>query len=152
MCDHAGVIAVEFDAPADAPAEVTGFELGHVGVRWDDGTHSSRDLGPRGLLLVYPAATHMLDGVVTMLSHPDGSYLFDGVSSSWGFAARRTRRHGVHLTTLAGTPLCQASEADYAIAVWRATRRLLAARTPVDGAPFDDLRAAMRAYPAEYRR
>jgi hypothetical protein len=146
------VLVVEFDAPVDPPAEVTGFELGHVGLRWDDGAYSSRDLGSRGLLMVYPAATDLLRGVVTLLSHPDGSYVFTGVSSGWSFAVRRTRRRGLHLTTPAGRSLCRAAEADYAVAVWRGTRQLLASRTPVDGAPLADLRAAMAAYPDAHRR
>lgn len=152
MCDHDGVIAVEFDAPADPPAQVTGFELGHVTLRWDGGAHSSRQLGSRGLSMVYLSATDMLDGVVTLLAHPDASYVFTGAATGWSFAVRRIRRHGLRLSTPAGKLLCQPSEADYAMAVWRGTQQLLAARTPIDGAPLTDLRTAMAAFPDAYRR
>ncbi|MDG4830470.1 hypothetical protein O7627_14300 [Solwaraspora sp. WMMD1047] len=146
------MIVVEFDAPVDQPEQVTGFELGHVTLRWDGGVHSSRQLGSRGLLMVYPAATDLLDGVVTLLAHPDASYVFTGAASGWGFAIRRTRRGGLRLSTPAGRPLCQTSEADYAVAVWRGTQRLLTAGTPVDGGPSADLRAALTAFPPAYRR
>ncbi len=94
----------------------------------------------------------MLDGVVALLRHPDAGYVFTGSSSGWSFAVRRTRRRGLQLTAPGGRLLCQVSEADYAVAVWRGTQRLLAARTPVDGGPLADLRAAIDAHPAEYRR
>lgn len=146
------MIVVEFDAPVDPPAQVTGFELGHVGLRWNEGAYSSRQLGSRGLLMVYLAAADMLDGVVTLLAHPDASYAFTGASSGWSFAVRRTRRHGLRLSTPAGRLLCQASEADYAVAVWRGTQQLLAARTPIDGGPLTDLRTAIAAFPGVHRR
>jgi hypothetical protein len=141
------VIAVQFDAPVDAPPQVTGFELGHVSLCWDGGTYSSRALGSRGLSMVYLVAADMLNGVVTLLAHPDASYLLTNSGSSWSFAVHRTRRHGLQLSTPAGRPLCRASEADYAVAVWRGTDALLAARTPIDGGPLADLQAAIAAFP-----
>lgn len=146
------MIVVEFGAPADAPTQVTGFELGHVSLRWDGGSYSSRQLGSRGLLMVYLAAVDMLDGVVTLLAHPDAGYVLTGASSGWGFAVRRTRRHGLQLSTPAGRLLCHASEADYAVAVWRGADELLAARTPIDGGPLSDLQTAVAAFPDAYRR
>ncbi|MTK01610.1 hypothetical protein [Micromonospora sp. CP22] len=147
------MIVVEFDAPVDdAPLQVTGFELGHVSLGWNGGAYSSRQLGSRGLLMVYLAAADMLNGVTTLLAHPDASYLFTGTSSAWSFALRRTRRHGLQLRTPAGRLLCSTSEADYAIAVWRGTERLLTARTPIDGGPMTDLQAAIAAFPDAYRR
>lgn len=141
------MIAVQFDAPVDAPGQVTGFELGHVSLCWDGGAHSSRELGSRGLSMVYLAAADMLHGVVTLMAHPDACYLLTGAGSGWGFAVRRTRRHGLQLSTPAGRPLCQVSEADYAVAVWRGVDALLAARTPIDGGPLADLQAALAAFP-----
>ncbi|MEJ3745942.1 hypothetical protein WEI85_21950 [Actinomycetes bacterium KLBMP 9797] len=146
------MIVVEFDAPVDPPAQVTGFELGHVSLRGNDGAYSSRQLGSRGLLMVYLAAADMLDGVVTLLGHPDASWVFAGASSGWSFAVRRTRRHGLRLSTPAGRLLCQVSEADYAVAVWRGTQQLLAARTPIDDGPLTDLRTAIAAFPGVYQR
>ena len=61
------MFAVEFDATAER--QPSGFELGHVTLRWDDGEHSSRRLGSRGLLMVYPAAADMLDGVATLFAN-----------------------------------------------------------------------------------
>ncbi|GIJ32709.1 hypothetical protein ACIBQ2_05175 [Micromonospora sediminimaris] len=146
------MIVVAFDAPVDEPAQVTGFELGHVSLRWDGGAHSSRQFGSRGLLMVYLAAADMLHGVATLLARRDDSYVFTGASSAWSFALRRTRRHGLHLSTPAGRLLCHTSEAEYAMAVWHGTERLLATRTPIDGGPLTDLRTAMAAFPDIYRR
>ena len=78
--------------------------------------------------------------------------MFIGASSRWSFAVRRVRRQGLHLTTPAGRPLCRCSEAEYAVAVWRGTQQLLAAGTLLDGAPLFDLRDAIAAFPAEFRR
>ncbi|MFY1653961.1 hypothetical protein ACN27J_24140 [Solwaraspora sp. WMMB762] len=146
------MIAVQFDAPVDAPPQVTGFELGHVRLCWHGGAYSSRQLGSRGLSMVYLAAADMLNGVVTLLAHPDASYVLAGAGSGWSFAVRRTRRHGLQLSTPAGRPLCQVPEADYAVAVWRGTDELLSARTPVNGGPLADLQAALAAFPDVYRR
>ncbi|MFV2104932.1 hypothetical protein [Micromonospora sp. LOL_024] len=146
------MIVVEFDAPVDSPMPVTGFELGHVSLRWNGGAYSSRQLGSRGLLMVYLAAADILTGVPTLLAHPDASYLFTGASSAWSFALRRTRRHGLQLSTPAGRLLCHTSEADYAIAVWRGTEQLLTARTPTDGGPLTDLQTAIAVFPDGYRR
>ncbi len=132
--------------------QVTGFELGHVSLRWDGGSHSSRQLGSRGLLMVYLAAADMLNGVATLAAGRDASYVLTGASSGWSFAVRRTRRHGLQLSTPAGRLLCHSSEADYATAVWRGTERLLTARTPIDGGPMADLQAAIAAFPDAYRR
>ncbi|WP_139128828.1 hypothetical protein [Micromonospora nigra] len=146
------MIVVEFDVPVDPLTQVTGFELGHVTLQWNGGAHSSRQLGSRGLLMGYPAVADMLDGVVALSADPGASYVFTGISSGWGFAVRRTRRHGLQVSTLAGRPLCQTSEADYAVAVWRGARQLLTARTPVEGAPLTDLQTAVAAFPDAYRR
>ncbi|MEV4715206.1 hypothetical protein [Micromonospora sp. NPDC049374] len=146
------MIVVEFDAPGDAPTQVTGFELGHVSLRWEGGAHSSRQLGSRGLLMVYLAAADMLNGVATLVAGRDASYVFTGAASAWSFAVRRTRRHGLQLSTPAGRLLCHASEADYAMAVWRGTEQLLAARPPIDGGPLTDLQTAIAAFPDVHRR
>ncbi len=102
--------------------------------------------------MVYLAAADMLNGVATLAAGRDASYVLTGASSGWSFAVRRTRRHGLQLSTPAGRLLCHSSEADYATAVWRGTERLLTARTPIDGGPMADLQAAIAAFPDAYRR
>ncbi|MFV2083461.1 hypothetical protein [Micromonospora sp. LOL_021] len=146
------MIAVQFDTPVDAPPQVIGFELGHISLVWDGGAHRSRQLGSRGLSMVYLVAADMLNGVVTLLAHPDASYMLTSTASGWGFAVRRTRRHGLRLSTPAGRPLCRVSEANYAAAVWRGTDALLAAGTPIDGGPLADLQSAIAAFPDVFQR
>ncbi|ROO51972.1 hypothetical protein EDC02_6864 [Micromonospora sp. Llam0] len=102
--------------------------------------------------MAYLVAADMLNGVVTLLAHPDASYMLTGAASGWSFAVRRTRRHGLRLSTPAGLPLCQVSEADYAVAVWRGVSALLATHAPIDGGPLADLQIALAAFPDGHRR
>jgi hypothetical protein len=101
--------------------------------------------------MIYLAATDMLEGMATLLSHPDASFALSG-SSTWSFVVHRTRRDGLHLRRPDGRALCRVSEADYAVALWRGTQQLVAAHPPACGGPLDDLRAALTVYPTEYRR
>lgn len=134
----------------DTPPD-DGFELGHVTVQCGDDVHSSRDGGSRGLVMIYLAATDLLDGARLLLAHPDSSYVFTGAGSGWSFAVRRTRRRGLYVTTPAGTMLGVVPERDYLTAVWDGVQQLITERPPAQGAAWSDLSAAIDAYPTAYR-
>jgi hypothetical protein len=131
------------DTPPDG-----GFELGHVTVQCGDNVHSSRG---SPLVMIYLAATDLLDGARLLLAHPDSSYVFTGVDSGWSFTVRRTRRRGLQIITPGGAMLGVVPERDYLTAVWDGVQKLIAERPPAPGAAWSDLSAAMNAYPTAYK-
>ena len=133
------------DTPPDG-----GFELGHVTVRCGDNVHGSGERGSGGLVMVYLAATDLLDGARLLLAHPDSSYMFTGIGSDWSFTVGRTRRRGLQITTSAGTTLGVVPERDYLTAVWDGVQQLISERPPAQGAAWSDLSAAIDAYKTAY--
>jgi hypothetical protein len=127
------------DTPPDR-----GFELGYVTVQCGNNVYSSR---ARGLVMIYLAATDLLDGARLLLTHPDSSYVFIGAGSDWSFAVRRTRHRGLQVTTPAGAMLGVVPQRDYLVAVWDGVQQLITERPPAHGAAWSDLSAAMDAYP-----
>ncbi len=139
------------------------FELGHVTVCCDGQEHSSRDMGARGLVMIYLAAADLLDGAGKLRTQPRATYVFEGAGSSWGFTvhrdwsgrtpakytrAHRDRRDDLRITTPAGAFVGFVSRQDYGAGVWNGVQQLIAHHPPAHGAARSGLRAAMDAYQA----
>lgn len=100
------------------------FDLGHISVETDGGVISSRNQQPDQSMMVFIAATDLLDGIVELLTGKRREFEFVGCDSSFILNFSRNKNTKIDIN-YKKKKLCSVSDSEVFEAAYRASRELL---------------------------